>query len=51
MPFSDEQHQDSEQEQGSGNHIQNHAGKQTEKPCKSYQQGQDQGYREQRQLY
>ena len=26
-------------------------GKQTEKPCKSYQQGQDQGYREQRQLY
>ena len=39
------------QKQGSGNHIQNHAGKQKEKPCKSYQQGQDQGYREQRQLY
>lgn len=51
LPLSNEQHQHPEQKESSCDDTQNHPGKQTEEPSKSYQQSQGKGYGEQQHFY
>ena len=51
LPLSNEQHQHPEQKESSCDDTQNHPGKQTEEPGKSYQQSQGKDYGEQQHFY